>query len=76
MTVLQLNPTIPMITPRGNGYALFLINESDEHHIQWVVAQDDGTIWTWMNPDVRMQQNITMHRSKPGPITPQSLTNI
>jgi hypothetical protein len=76
MAILQLNPTIPMITPRGNGYALFLINESDEHHIQWVVAQDDGTIWTWMNPDVRMQQNITMHRPKPGPITPQTLTNI
>jgi hypothetical protein len=60
--ILQLSPTIPMVTPKGKGFALFLINPSDEHHLQWVVAQDTGEIWTWQNPEVRMQTNITMGR--------------
>ncbi len=60
--ILQLNPTIPLVTPRGKGYALFMINPSDEHHVQWIVAQDDGEIWTWQNPEVRMQTNPTMGR--------------
>jgi hypothetical protein len=34
----QLDPTIPMLTPKGPGFALFAINPSDEHHIQWVVG--------------------------------------
>ena len=63
--ILQLNPTIPLETPKGKGYALFLINPSDEHHLQWVVALDSGEIWTFQNPEVRMQNNITMGRNVP-----------
>ncbi len=67
--ILQLNPTIPMETPKGKGYALFLINPSDEHHLQWVVGLDNGEIWTFQNPEVRMQNNVTMGRNKKTPPT-------
>lgn len=54
-----------MVTPRGKGYAIAVIDYSMEHHLQWVVAQDSGEIWTWQNPDVRMQGNVTMNRISP-----------
>jgi len=61
--MLQLDPTIPMMTPRGSGYALFVVDYSQEHHLMWVVALDDGgEIWMFENPDVRVQSNFTLGR--------------
>lgn len=61
--IKQLNPTIPVRTPTGNGYALFLIDYGQEHHIYWVVVHDDtGEIWTWENSKIRVQPNYTMNR--------------
>jgi hypothetical protein len=64
--ILQLNPTIPLVTPRGSGYAIALIDYSEQHDLFWVVAQDDGEIWTWANRHVRMQDNVTMGRPPSG----------
>ena len=59
--MLQLDPTIPMMTPKGSGYALFVVDYSQEHHLMWVVALDDGgEIWMFENPDVRVQSNFTL----------------
>src|SRR6185503_11809859 len=61
--MLQLDPTIPMMTPKGPGYALFVVDYSQEHHLMWVVALDDGgEIWMFENPDVRVQSNFTLGR--------------
>jgi hypothetical protein len=61
--MLQLDPTIPMMTPRGSGYALFVVDYSQEHHLMWVVALDDGgEIWMFENPQVRVQSNFTLGR--------------
>jgi hypothetical protein len=61
--IIQLNPTIPMTTPKGKGYALFLIDYSQEHDCLWAVADDlTGEIWFWNNSKVRMQTNISMGR--------------
>jgi hypothetical protein len=61
--MLQLNPTIPMMTPRGPGYALFVVDYSQEHHLMWVVALDDGgEVWMFENPEVRVQSNFTLGR--------------
>lgn len=63
--ILQLSPTLPVETPKGLGWAHFLIENGDEHHLQWVVAIDDSCeFWTFENPDVRIQHNITMGRIK------------
>jgi len=64
VTILQLNPTIPVSCAKGDGYAIALIDYSEEHHLYWVIALNaTGEIWTLANPEVRMQKNITMGRT-------------
>lgn len=61
--MIQLNPPLPMETPKGKGYAHFLMDYSQEHHLMWVVFIDDtGECWTFQNPEVRLQMNYTMGR--------------
>jgi len=61
--ITQLNPPIPLVTPKGTGWAFFMIERSQEHHIEWVVFLDDnGQCWTFANPEIRLQTNYTMMR--------------
>ena len=61
--LLQLNPPIPLQTPKGNGVAWFVTDNGMEHNLEWTVAIDaTGEIWTFQNPEVRAQKNITMGR--------------
>ena len=61
----QLNPTIPLTTPKGNGQALAVIDYGSEHHLICVVAIDEtGEIWSYPNPEIKSQKNITMGRLK------------
>ena len=60
----QLNPMIPMVTPRGHGWAIGVIDRSQEHPIEFVVAQDDGgQVWVWTQKDVRVSLNKTYGRT-------------
>jgi hypothetical protein len=64
--ILQLDPPLPMTTPRGPGLAHFLIDYGPETHLHWVVFLDqDGACWTVPNPEVRMQANWTLGRRLP-----------
>jgi hypothetical protein len=59
--MIQLNPTVPVVTPKGKGFAHFLIDYGQEHHLLWVVFLDNnGECWTFANPEVRVQANPTM----------------
>lgn len=61
--MLQLNPLVPVETPKGSGMAHFLINPGSEHHLEWVVFIDEtGECWTFENPDIRLQHNMTAKR--------------
>jgi hypothetical protein len=61
--ILQLDPSIPLVTPKGTGMAWALIDYGAEHNLMWVVAIDStGEIWTYSNPEVRAQKNITLGR--------------
>jgi hypothetical protein len=61
--ILQLSPSIPMSTPKGNGMAWLVIDYGEEHHLHWTVAIDGtGEIWTFPNPQVRALKNITIGR--------------
>lgn len=61
--ILQLNPPIPIITEKGPALAHALIDYGPEHDIHWVCIQDGtGECWTWKNPQVRGQKNITHGR--------------
>jgi hypothetical protein len=61
--ITQLDPMIPVTTTRGPGWAIALIDYSQEHHLIWVVALDtSGEVWSVPNPDIRLRANPTMGR--------------
>lgn len=61
--IVQLNPSIPMLTPKGEGLAWLVTDYGIEHNLQWTVAINaTGEIWNFSNQDVRATKNITMKR--------------
>ena len=67
--ILQLNPPLPILTPKGSALAHFLIDYGLEHDLIWVAFQDEtGECWSYSNPDIRAQQNITMGRLDVHPV--------
>jgi hypothetical protein len=64
MSTLQLDPPIPVVTPKGDGYAHLLIDYGPEYNLLWVCFLDDsGECWTYDNTQIRAQKNITMGRT-------------
>jgi hypothetical protein len=64
MSILQLDPPLPMTCPKGNGVCHFLIDYGIEENLYWVIMIDDsGEIWVFDNTKVRMQKNITIGRT-------------
>lgn len=62
MSMIQLNPPIPVKTPEGNALAQVLIDYGAEHDLLWVCFQSNGECWTWRNQDIRAETNITFGR--------------
>ena len=61
--IQQLNPPIPITTPKGESLCHFLIDYGPESDLYWVCFQNDtGEIWTWNNMEVRAQKNISLGR--------------
>ena len=61
--ILQLNPPLPVTTPKGTALAHFLIDYSIESHLYWTVFLDNsGECWTFANPEIRMSTNPTVGR--------------
>ena len=59
--MMQLNPPIPVDTPRGPAYAHMVIDYSQEHYVLFVVfLADTGECWVVPNRDVKLQKNLTM----------------
>jgi len=62
--MLQLNPPIPVITPKGPALAHVLLDYGPEYDLIWVTFQDDsGECWAWNNKEIRAQKNITLGRT-------------
>lgn len=61
--MIQLSPPIPMNTPKGHGYANFLVDRGMEFDNEWIVFLDNGEIWSFLNRDVRLDNNITYGRN-------------
>ena len=60
--MMQLNPPLPVTTPKGRGLAHMVSAYGPEADIVWVVFQDTGEIWSWLNQDTRAQPNLTFNR--------------
>ncbi|MET0935991.1 MAG: hypothetical protein ABWX83_08375 [Luteibacter sp.] len=64
--MLQLNPPLPMNTPKGEGFAHFLLDYGPESDLYWTVfITATGEIWTFANREVRASKNITLGRTSP-----------
>lgn len=61
--IKQLNPPLPLATPKGKGWAHVVIDYGPEADLLWVVFIDEtGECWTFRNQDIRMQPNVTLGR--------------
>jgi hypothetical protein len=60
--MLQLNPALPVVTPKGKGIAHAMIDYGVEADLIWVVFQEDGECWCWRNQDIKAEKNITFGR--------------
>ncbi len=64
--MLQLNPPLPMNTPKGEGFAHVLLDYGPESDLYWtVLITATGEIWTYPNYQVRAAKNITLGRAHP-----------
>ena len=62
----QLEPPIPLQTPKGEGLAYGVIDYGPDYDLLWVVFDNaTGECWTWANPKIRGVKNITMGRLAP-----------
>ena len=64
MRMLQLDPPLPVTTPRGKALAHVLIDYGIEHDMMWTCFEADGECWTWRNQDIRAQTNVTFGRTR------------
>jgi len=61
--ITQLDPPLPLETPKGPGLAHFVIDYGPESHLLWVVFLDEGgACWTIPNPEIRIQSNWSLRR--------------
>lgn len=61
--ILRIDPPLPLDTPKGFGWAHFLIDYGQEHHLQWIVfIEKTRECWTVQNPEIKIASNWTMGR--------------
>jgi hypothetical protein len=61
--ITQLNPSIPLNTPKGDGEAILVLDYGVEHDLIFVVLLDsNGECWSFRNSEVRGIKNITIGR--------------
>jgi len=62
-SLLQLDPPIPVDTPKGAALAVILIDYGPDYDLMWVTFIDDtGECWTWKNSDIRGVKNLSLGR--------------
>lgn len=61
--LLQLNPSIPVKTPKGNAECIGWIDYSKEDNLLWVCFMDDtGECWIFPNHEIRAFENFSIGR--------------
>jgi hypothetical protein len=61
--ITELRQPLHLETPKGPGWAYFIIDYGTDHHLLWVVFLDaDGTCWQVPNPEIRLSANWSLER--------------
>lgn len=55
--ILQLNPTIEVNTPLGDGEAMFIIDYGINTNTVWIVRLDGGVMKHFYSDDIRVYGN-------------------
>lgn len=59
--ILQLDPALPLDTPKGPAWAHFVIDYGQEHELLWVCfLKETGECWAVNNRDVRLEKNWSL----------------
>ena len=67
---MQLNPPIPLETPKGKAWAIAMIDYGPHWDLQWITfLKDSGECWTFSNQDIRQEKNYTFGIPAPSPFT-------
>lgn len=62
-SMLQLDPPIPVDTPKGQALAVVLLDYGPDYDLMWVTFLDEnGQCWTWRNSDIRGVKNVSLGR--------------
>ncbi|MEO8559988.1 MAG: hypothetical protein ABI439_13050 [Rhodospirillales bacterium] len=62
-SMLQLDPPIPVDTPKGSAMAVILLDYGPDYDLMWVTFADaTGECWTWKNSDIRGVKNSSLGR--------------
>lgn len=66
---MQLNPPIPLVTPKGKAWAIGMIDYGPQWDLQWITfIHGTGECWTFDNKQIRQEDNYTFGIPKPTPI--------
>jgi hypothetical protein len=58
----EIQKPFPVSTPRGRGFAHFLVDHGKENHNEWICFMDTGQIWSFLNKDIALESNPTYGR--------------
>jgi len=62
----QLQPPIPLMTPKGKAWAIGIIDYGPQWDLQWVTfIHETGECWTFRNSQVRQEKNYTFGLPEP-----------
>jgi hypothetical protein len=63
--ILQLDPPIPLDTPKGAGFAHLVVDYGMDFDLCWTVfITKTRECWTFQNREVRAVGNVTFKRSE------------
>lgn len=66
---MQLNPPIPLVTPKGKAWAIGMIDYGPQWDLQWITfLHENGECWTFDNRQIRQEENYTFGIGKPSEI--------
>ncbi len=60
LNMMQFNQPIPVVTPAGNGYAIYVVNSGTFENDIWTVAlEDGGRILHFRTDQIKIYKNST-----------------